>query len=545
MMFSMVKKYLYQGFTFEVKYDKPAFLKNKTESQRGRINLINPNTNEKVTKGEFYTTTNTNLLDKTVYGKNIKDVERNIEKTFEYIIAKIQEKDFEQSVCICDLAYYAEKYKEEIFNLNIDKWNKDTRKSYSKLYDENSEYLKNIAPEKLSDEKFISIQKEICNKAALSSDKYKDIDSGEISPKAQKQLNLLCVLIRFLAEEIGVNIDVNIDHIKNQVSHTEKILKKTDGARYIPDAVLKDIYLNENISLQNLLYIDCGIRTSENAGLLWGNLKRINGTQGYMYYLEIVGQIDDTGKRKNTLKTENGYRIMPLTCTLGEKLYAEKLRLKEKYKDADSRLMCYSFEPNAEEYSESLIYKNNMNEIIKSILEENIGEIIKQRFITFDKKIQDNYLKNLLTPYSLRRNFCTRLHCGSSWNTKEIYNQMGHSNKNNKKQKHQRGLTNDDIYKLCLKKQEQNNIFGEYKGLKYTSKNGKTDIKTCKLNLSVAPYTETEIVLETWFADTNIIFNTDKVTVEKQSSFSQYTEKENPAYNPELFEIESMENPFA
>lgn len=472
---------------------------------RALLNPLDEQTGNPITKRQLYDKDSDYPINKTVYGKNPKDIlENHIPKVASELIVKMKEcgllsSAVSSSESTVDLKFLAMQFKETFFAIHKNDWCNSTIRDYQGQFDILVEELKDVFPEDVTQDMYVELQKRICEKALQTSKKSAQWKFGDAAPaSAQKRTNLLFLLLNDLKTIEGCCVPATPIRYQGKISRQDELLARIDSARSFPGEVISLMRESSpNFMGQPGLLLDCGLRISENAGLLNCSIDVLNGSQGPQYYLQITGQIRDTGKRTEITKTHASYRIVPISFELGQRLHNicnTGNRLDLMCVPQNQALLPGSAESNAR------AYLNRMSTEIPAFFEqEEVRSLLSdQRAYTFSPNSQEHHLSAYLTCHSLRRNFCTWLYCESGLNTDEIYRQMGHANKSQNKGRRMYGLNTQEIYSLCLKKYVSHTFYHEAHALSYhvDSIYTKTEVPACDINLSIPANSTVQIEIE-------------------------------------------------
>lgn len=500
------KEFSYQGVDFHIGYAKPAADKHKSDPCRGRINPLDPMTGKCLTKRQLYGTDSNEPVNHIVHGKDPWDVYSKREAEASYLISVMVQRGLLSGVAVADpaaasdLAEMARKHKETLFEMHP-KWAKSTVKSYSSQYDIMVDELAGLRAGNLNDAAYKQLQKKICRNAARDATKHNTWSYGEVPPSsARTRLFLLYELIRCLKAE-GVSIPVVPFPYNGKPSRQMLLLDRTDHARMIPDAILRAICADPVIQGQAEILVDAGLRIGECTGLLFDSLRRLDTSQGRMYYLDISGQVDDDGKRTELPKTKDSYRVVPLSRELGESLARYRHKLETKYGDLSLRLMCG--QPCEDEFDDSpakaAAWESQVRAQISMLLRKPSAfqVIAANRVYLFDKRAQDAELYSQLVAHSLRRNFCTGAYCSSGLNSSKIHRRMGHAYKSLPPQK-ATGLTPTELRLMCLEKHVSHTLYHSANPLRYDAGGPfqATEVPTCCVELTLMPDESVELTVE-------------------------------------------------
>ena len=196
------------------------------------------------------------------------------------------------------------------------KWAKGTVKNYGYQYDILVGEMVGLSIEELDATTYRHLQEQICLNAlnaAKHSTNGQTWEYGDVPPSsARTRLSLLYDLILCLKAE-GAPIPVVPFIYNGRPSHQDQILDRTDHARSLPAEILSTICKDPAIRGQAEILVNAGLRIGECVGLLFDSLRWISTSQGALCYLDINGQIGDDGKRTEIPKTQNSYRMVPIS----------------------------------------------------------------------------------------------------------------------------------------------------------------------------------------------------------------------------------------
>lgn len=515
---------------FYCKFSNPTAYKKSKNPCRALITPRDPRNGKLITKRQLYETDSDEFVNYCVRGKSPNHIIQEIfPQAAQHLIGKMQEMGMidagKNSPDSHDLAALGRAFEEQFFSQHIEKdhWHDSTVEKYRGQYSTLMGELEGVPAEIVDTEQYKALQLKICLNALKDSGEYRlDFKYGDKAPSSgQARTNLLNLLIWDLKMIDGRNIPVAPFPYKGKRPRNEELKIRAAHVRCYPQEDLHKLFSTPKVTKQGLLMVDCGLRIGENAGSLWVSLHSITGSQGILYYLTVTGQVTPFTKvRTEITKTDTSYRSISISQELGEYLIHQKQQLTDKYGDVNMRLMCAKEENGRlmDDAKTARQYLTNIADAITDVLrsEDVIDHQKEFRIIEFDKERQAKALKSELTCHSLRRNFCTWMHCSSGLDVPEIYRQMGHAFDDGQKKSSWRGLTKDELYQMCLRRYVSGTWWYPAHPLRYDaiSKYTATEVPTCGLELTLHPGESVELILKDTEPDNQIHLRGENLDME-------------------------------
>ena len=534
------------GVTFTLRYDFPTARAKTAEPCRGRVNLHLSPRGPAITKNQLGRSASSEPLDAVLYGKDAGDIYQNkLPALAASLLAELRLAGFLPSAPVVQHDLYAllAACKQAMFTEYYAHVKPSTLAAYQAQYDLMAADCRGIIAEALDQPAYASLQLRICQRAAANARNTGWAPGTEAPASAKKRLNLLISALQYLTEN-GVAIPAKPTEYLGRKPRSQEILDLTDGVRSLPAAELFPLLpaLSETMMPGDLLlrlYAETDHRISEFCGLLWGSIQRLNGSQGYQYYLVITGQLTPDGKRIEYLKTDASYRYLPLSVALGEALYQRKQAVCSRYKNAENALLFAVPAPDGT----SLVSTPDTNRAAHTALVRSIQQVFSAEALSaalrrqcayrFDPAAQEEHLRQCLTPHAFRRNYCTYLYCRSGVTEQEIFCQMGHDDAHlhGKTARPRGGKTNGELYRMCLQKQVSPIGPARPQPLRYTA--GKevraTEVPACGVEWTIPPGASVELTLRTTEPGTAITLEGSGLTV----SVTRRDTRRTPLFAPE------------
>ena len=547
---------------FYCKYSKPSAYRNSSMPCRALITPRDPRTGKLVTKRQLYGTDSDEPVNYCVRGKSPAQIEREIfPKAAQLMIGEMQEmgiistKKSEQEKH--DLAHLGASFENTFFDLHTvkDNWGDSTIKTYRGQYKTLLQELEGIAAEELDEEGYRTLQLKIFANALEDSNEDRQTFCYGDSPSSsgKTRVHLLYLLLQDLKQIEGYAIPVTPVRYKGKISRTQELLIYIDKARYYPPEDIEKLILDARVTRQGNIVVDCGLRISEDCGLLWASLYALQGSQGRLYYLAVVGQMTAEGIRTEIGKTDAAYRTIPISRELGDELFQQKEKLEGQYGDISLKLLCGR--PEEQDLNDSpkvaRRYQSNLASAVTAVLRTDavIQHQKELRVFEFDVERQDKEMISELTCHSLRRFFDTWMHCASGLEESEIDRQMGHAAALERNESRCRGLTREALYKMCLKRYVSGTWIYPAHPLCYSAAGQykATEVPACALELVISPGEEIELVLEDTEPGNQILLHHSVLNVELVQTEEKNESEMTYALlaSKEKYEICAVRKPFA
>lgn len=443
-------------------------------------------------------------LAKPVYAKSYRQYHKEVfneaaEEIWQMLLAAGLVEDTGSQETEEDLSQWLAAIRDAIFMQNS-KWAASTKASYSGQYSILIQETKGVNISALGNENYTKLQEKICRNAADNSPTAFWHPGEKPPPSAATRLFLLRLGIEYLQKQEGLTISCDAKRYLGRKRRTDELMDLLENARFFPTESLEAIAqcLPKTFDLMPVLFatqLDTGLRISELTGLVWADVRWLDGSQGRMYYLFITGQLNAKGKRTSITKTVNAYRYVPLAGAIGTLLYNEYQRLAGIRKDIRRCMIISTAQGQGEECSPSennarkAAYAQYFDKILEQFkIPEKLQEIHPY---VFNKASQNEHLRRNLTPHSLRRNFCSMLYANSGVDTLEIFHQMGHDTSPillKKRSSPSTGKTDTELYQMCLT-HEMHSVYSHRDSLFYDLDGGSfyTDIPAFRTVLTVQP----------------------------------------------------------
>lgn len=473
----------------------------KSEKHAGKFDIaitpLHPDTGEKITKRELYGKTSNQAAIFHIYAANeTTALEMSFPKLAEETILPAMIAagivSVPESPDLRDLfSYHRDEIMEYCRSQSKRPWQESTIEGYSGQYSLMLDNMADIYPEDLTMDGYCYLQGLICQSAAQSShDKEAWVQYGDEAPKsAQKRLNFLYQGLIYL--ELQDLIELPIVPFKyagtpDRENELEQILGKP---RSYPDAVQREFLTAVKSDVLSGLIAACGLRISESAGLLGCSIFSIQNSQGTMHYLSVFGQLDSKGKYKEYGKSSAAYRRIPIPSKLAQTL-CEQIKTSSTANNSrmDTLLLSTILSGNDknEQKTALLAKKNTENTICSFLRKPSVQDQLYQNLpLCYSESSQKESLKTASTVHSLRRNFCTWLHCFSGLRYEEIFYLMGHSQ--GRDSPRPRGKSNEELQKMCLHEFVSASAFHSQNPLFYRTDQSwnEMDVPACKLILDI------------------------------------------------------------
>lgn len=473
----------------------------KSERHAGKFDIaitpLHPHTGEKITKRELYGKNSNQAAIFHIYAANET-------KALELIFPKLAEETILPAMIAAGIvsvpesldlrslfSYHKDEIMEYCRSQSKRPWQESTVEGYSGQYSLMLDDMADIYPEDLTMDGYCYLQGLICQSAAQSShDKEAWVQYGDEAPKsAQKRLNFLYQGLIYL--ELQDLIELPIVPFKYAgTPGRENELKQILGKpRSYPDSVQREFLTAVQNDVLSGLIAACGLRISEAAGLLGCSIFSIHNSQGSMHCLAVFGQLDSNGKYKEYGKSSAAYRCIPIPDELAQTLSA-KLKASSTVNNSCVDTLLLSTLLNGTDNNDrkmSLLAKENTENIICSFLRKpSVQEQLYQNVpFCYNERSQKESLKAASTVHSLRRNFCTWLHCFSGLRYEEIFYLMGHSQ--GRDSPRPSGKSNEELQRMCLHEFVSASAFHPQNPLFYRADQSwnKMDVPACKLILDI------------------------------------------------------------
>lgn len=503
------KEFLCQKVSFRIDYSWPTADAHKTAPCRARISPLNRMTGKPLTKRELYGKDSDQPVNYTIHGKDPSDIYNNQrEAAARYLLACMEERGLldstpaEDPAKAADLAALARDFKETFFHIHRREWKDRTIKEYRRQYDVLVKELREFPVGEFDSAAYRQLQEKICLSALKNARKMDTWKYGDEPPSsARKRLSLLYELIQDLKQVEGVPIPAIAVRYNGKPSRQQLLLDRTDSARSLSNDLMRAACTQPPLQGQAGLMADTGLRISEAAGLLWGDIRPIETSQGNLYYLTVSGQLQPSGKRTEITKTGAAYRTIPLSPQLAETLLEHRQKLESACGDLSLRLMCG--EAAADEYiddaAKAVKWQNTVSEEVPLLLRSDpfIQALAAERPYLFDREAQEKELLSKLTCHALRRNYNTWLYCFSGLDTPEIYRQMGHADTKRPRQT-ATGQTLEELGLMCLRQYVSDTLYHEANALRYLADDPirATEVPACEVVLMLPPGASIELIVE-------------------------------------------------
>lgn len=503
------KEFLCQKVSFRIGYSWPAADAHKAAPCRARVNPLNRMTGRPLTKRELYGKDSDQPVNYTIHGKDPSDIYNNQrEAAARYLFACMEERGLldstpaENPAKAADLAALARDFKDVFFSIHSREWKSRTVEEYRRQFNVLLEEMSGFCVGKFDNEAYRQLQEKICLNALKNARKMDTWKYGDEPPSsARKRLSLLYELIQDLKQVEGAPIPAIAVRYNGKPSRQQLLLDRTDSVRSLPDALLRAVCTQTPLQGQTELMADTGLRISEAAGLLWGDIRTIETSQGKLYYLAVSGQLQPGGKRTEITKTGAAYRAIPLSPQLAEWLLERRQKLESACGDLSLRLMCG--EAAADEYiddaAKAVKWQNTVSEEVPLLLRSDpfIKALDAERPYLFDREAQEKELLSKLTCHALRRNYNTWLYCFSGLDTPEIYRLMGHADTKQPRQT-ATGQTPKELELMCLRQYVSDTLYHKANTLRYLADDPirATEVPACEIVLTLAPGTSIELIVE-------------------------------------------------
>ncbi|MFI3169672.1 MAG: hypothetical protein R3Y06_07005 [Faecalibacterium sp.] len=174
-------------------------------------------------------------------------------------------------------------------------------------------------------------------------------------------------------------------------------------------------------ALGGLLMLYLGLRPGECCAVKYGNIKELkNADQATVLY--VFEQLDRKDKLRNTLKTKNAYRILPIPIELKELIDTRKALVSSKTKDIDDCPLVNDA-ANVNAFGKRKGFTRFMQETLRAI--------VKKEAVFSSAAYELYQHKNIKeaepTAYVLRRNFATIMSSVCMMTDDELQYLMGHT----------------------------------------------------------------------------------------------------------------------
>ena len=513
------KSYKCKNLTMTITYDRPANRRGSAEPVRGRINIHSAGGKRLLTKGEVYGDKRNTKLDYVVYGKSKREIynEKIPEASAKLYAQLISVGHIQQDTTTgfigdpVDLAEFLIQQKEDFFAINYQNVRSATRRAYKAQYDLAVADCCGFRLDSLTSEDYSALIERICSSAAQQSrSENKGWSMGQEAPaSAKKRLAILFTALRYFIK-CGYRIPEPPEGYVGQPSREEEIMDLVDHVRSFPLSASKiwaGLFKDSLPILSQLFFLqlDTAIRIGELLALTWGNILKIACAQGFMYAIQITGQINSQVLRTETLKTPAAYRTIPISTPLGQSLIKIKERLSKEFQNIDNTMILAvpSEDGTALIVTPEIIAKQRRDylDVCDSWFQEAdlLAALKANRAYKFNTSRQDSHLENMLTDHALRRNRITELYTTGGISTAEISREAGHTENNQRTI----GLTEEEIRLLCLKKMAAGTKIFPATRLK-CSASDTSPIPACHFSVSVPPRSESVLRVYSTEPDTNL-----------------------------------------
>lgn len=522
-------KFEFNGITFRIHYSFPAAISESKNPCRALVTPLHPADGKAITKKQLYNKNSDYPVEYPIYGRNRQDIyNRLVPDAAQDLYCQMQQSGLiapSQIQKSKDLASWAVDFEHIFFDLHRDGWKRNTLAAYQGQYRLLVPCLQGIYPEEVTQAVYGDLQNNICKNALCTTRKDREEWMPGMQPpsSAAKRLTLLYDLLWDLKRVAGLDIPATPYRYGGKVSRTTLLLVRTDNARSLPPQCVDILLSHPDLRLQPALLIDCGLRISENAGLLWDSLHRINGSQGPLYYLTVTGQLSPDGVRTEYAKSDSAYRILPVSPDLGRDLSNRKADLETRNGNIDLTLMCLPAPQTTVECAAQAArdYKNHVTDLIPTLLRQPdcFNAVTQQHPYDFSASKQNDLLYSMLTCHSLRRNYCTYLY-SSGISPQDIFYLMGHSVR--KSHYKASSKTPEEIYRLCLALYVRRTPFHMPQPLRYAlgAALRQSEVPACEVELSVPAGSAWELIVEDTEPDNALQIDTTSVQVQMLRSDS-------------------------
>lgn len=534
-------------------YDWPAALADTAAPCRAKLNCIDRDTGNKMTKRRYDGRDSDQPINRILYGKSERDIYKNkLPAAAQELIAQLQRNGLVETAApaeLHDLEQLARAHAEDFIDQlrRERKLEKETVQKYLARFRLLIPALAGYTAEGLRQDDYAALQEAIRVDALRTAhslskgERQREAAAKTVTSSGALRLELLTEFLNYLEEFENIQIPaVPVTYQGDSLDSNARTLRELrDDVRRQPEALVQYVVAHRGDSTANLLLLlclECGLRHNEALGLLWGSLRQVDGTQGPMYYLEITGQWGaDDDKRKERTKTSQSYRVIPLPIILGRELWAHREALEHRCGDLRHRLMAGA-EVNGVFYDDAKIIAKRDAELeeafAKAVENTNTLELLMQQHpYLYNENKQRGLLEAACTLHSLRRNYYTRLHTQGGLPLRESLRQMGHlpSELAHRSSHALEAKTEQEIYRMCLAKQTGYSAMQPQMPLRYpvAQKARETEVPATGLAITLAPGQTAEVMLQDTEPGNRIRLEYDDSGVILRSSFSYAKETNN------------------
>lgn len=536
----MIKIITIGGVNFFVSFCYPRGRKGSSRPCRALITPLDEQM-KKITKRQLYDKSSDEPVNRPVYGQTPENIEQyHISAVADELIVQMRQKGLLQSDTAMektpgvDLAELAIQFKKDFFDYYARKrrWAESTCSMYWCQYDKMVGVLRGVELSRLTSDMEQALQETICRTASQTSSQEDVWLPGQEPPSsAKKRLGLFYLLIQYIRYIVGDDEVLAPSKYQGKATRISLLLLRTDCARSIPEMFMRKLCVQSVLGGQLSILADTGLRIREYCGLLFCSVCAIDGSQGRLYYIHVSGQLDLKNVRTEYPKTDPSYRVIPISKELGLMLEQEREKIEQQYGNVDVLLRLGRPDGNIYRVDSQALASNvhELTEQIPELLRQPaiVDALRKNRAYEFDLLRQNKKLESMLTCHALRRGFCTWLYGMSGVDTNDIYQIMGHANKNIPHRSGPHGATQSELYRMCLQKHVSDTFCHSAQPLKYTlgKKYRQSEVPACVIELTVPPQTEWEVTVEDTEPSTQVEFSGEGVS---WSFEYQYDVKPNP-----------------
>lgn len=541
-------RYVQDGIHFVIRYAR--YQKTQT---RALLTPLDPRNGQPITKRQLYGVDSDRPVEATLYGSTRDNIYDNQVpgRAADLISDMYSAGIIKEAAEYHDMYALAVQYEHDIMTYyqHVRRWRDSTARGYRQQYRLMLPLLRGIQAENFDQAAYQAICDKILQTAATTR-RYAPIDTKDVASSGQTRVFLLGLLMVYLQGIEGIDIPATPQAQLAKDSNRKRLLLQLDMAREYPADIIAAFCrsLSADSPADHLIIgilMDTGLRIAEALGLLFGSIQQITGAQGAQYYLMVTGQIDGAGKRTNLVKKKASYRYVPLSLELGKLLWQRRTALARFDTRIDKRLFLSQVVEGKVVDDPDVVQQmqRRVADALRTYLVDThaFDRLVELRPYTFDRSLQDQQLKGNMSHHSLRRNFCTDLYANGGWLQYQIDRQMGHDNGIPA-----RGLTQQELYDLCLRKQVVTTPFHDQQPLNVTPGETNPTVPVTRLRISIPPHTSVTVA---WSDPTpgNVVLPTGEcecTKVEKVPLPQGFPYPDSLLLNDEYFKIERIEQAY-
>lgn len=242
-----------------------------------------------------------------------------------------------------------------------------------------------------------------------------------------------------------------------------------------------------------LLMLYLGLRPGECCAVKYDNIKKITAAKTH-FVLYVFEQLDSKNKLRNTLKTKNAYRILPIPEELYMLLSKRKTFVRNQV-GANENIEDYPIVNAANGFNKNIRRKDFSSAMVRMLRLAALNETVLS-YASAELASNKNIREAEATGYLLRRNFATVMSSVCALTEEELQYLMGHSLEDNSRRS---DFADPEALMRLAQKMDKRHVIGLF-----TNKN----VKLSKEAISTENIGEITISV-----DANTIKNSDKTGI--------------------------------